>query len=101
MRNCTYCGKPNEVTATQCLLCGTAFESQPQATVAKATRCCPHCGKAGDYQPAVALKKSWSLVAFLLGGFILMMVHSLSRRQKVQCNQCSGFFYVHTVRSRV
>jgi hypothetical protein len=30
-----------------------------------------------------------------------MMVHSLSRRQKVQCNQCGGFFYVHTVRSRV
>jgi len=30
-----------------------------------------------------------------------MIVHSLSRRQRVQCSQCGEFFFLHNTRSRI
>ena len=41
------------------------------------------------------------MVAFLLGGFFLMLLNSGRRRQKLQCTSCESVFYSHTKSSTV
>ena len=100
MKTCPYCGKENDDGAEQCIGCATPLGVQQAATALAKATACPLCGKSDGYELSVPIRRSFSWLVFILGGFIIAAVHSASRKQRVKCNGCGGFFYVSTGTSK-
>ena len=66
----------------------------------QSTHCCPKCGS-HEYQQAGVTQRHFSPLVFLLGGWIIALLHGLSREQQVRCGQCDSFFFIRTKTSRV
>ena len=98
---CHHCGKENVDDAIQCHACATVLTEHPAAPTAPAsTEACPLCGKRDGYKLSVPVRRSFSWLVFLMGGFIIAALHTLSRKRRVTCNHCGGFFNVRTGSSR-
>jgi hypothetical protein len=61
---------------------------------------CPKCG-GRDVQPAGVLRRHVNPWVFLLGGWLLSLLWSLSRKEDVRCVQCDIVFRRSTRGSRV
>lgn len=97
MKTCSYCGNQYPDDAAACPIDGQALgqgtEAVKTADVAVAPRfCCPSCGTADDYSPAVELRGSFSVPLFLLGGIFTVMLRNASRPKRVKCNKCGELF---------
>jgi hypothetical protein len=62
---------------------------------------CPGCGAADDYSHLVALRRSFSMVAFLFGGLIAVLFHNAGKPSRVRCNKCEVRFYIRSRLSKV
>jgi hypothetical protein len=52
---------------------------------------CPKCGGT-EIRPAGALRHHFNVWIFLLGGWLLSLLWSVSRKEEVQCVQCESIF---------
>ena len=87
-----------------CTGCGTQLPKDGTApTVAKQKQPvnCPACGVSDDYKPAVELRGSFNLLAFLAGGLLAVIFHNASRKKRVRCNKCGAFFSIQTRLSKL
>jgi len=104
MRVCSYCGRENDDVFSACSGCGTGFPDINDRTVPAEPRpkiVCPVCGAHDGYKTSIALRGSFSWVAFMLGGLIAALFHYFGRQQRVQCNACGTFFSIRTVLSKM
>ena len=100
MSACSYCGCENDDSLANCRECGTelnlpASPSSPPKS-AKSPIVCPSCGAADSYKPAVELRGSFSLLAFLAGGLLAVAFRNFSQERRVQCNECANLFYIRS-----
>lgn len=104
MKRCSYCGRENDAALATCQDCGTNLpdtESTAVAAQPKPAVVCPACGAHDDFKTGLALRGSFSWLVFFVSGFIAVMFHNASRRRRVQCNACGGFFDIRTPLSKV
>ncbi len=64
------------------------------------TQACPKCG-GKEVQPAGVLRRHVNLWVFFLGGWLLSLLWSGSRKEEVRCVQCVTVFQLPTRASRV
>jgi hypothetical protein len=62
---------------------------------------CPHCGTLAGYKPAIKLKQSFSLIAFLTGGIWGVILLNSARAKRVKCNACERIFTVRPPSSKI
>jgi len=75
--------------------------TQTQAPPALPKDVCPHCGTLAGYKPAIKLKQSFSLIAFLTGGIWGVILLNAGRAKRVKCNACEGIFTVCPPSSKI
>jgi DNA-directed RNA polymerase subunit RPC12/RpoP len=103
MKVCGYCGRENDARLATCFECGTQlpeFESTPQVKPTAAV-VCPKCGEQDNYKPAIPLRGSFSVPAYLIGGLLGLLFFNASRKRRVQCNVCDAFFDIRSPYARV
>lgn len=101
MKRCQYCGAQYSDEVVTCVSDGHPLdgseESLEGARHIPAPRVhCPACGAADDYTLTVALKSSWSWLAFLAGGIPAILFRNAGRRRRARCNKCNELFYLRT-----
>ncbi len=104
MKRCSYCGRENDNTVSICKGCGTTLPKvESNAIPAKVVipgPACPACG-CQNHSEVLALRSSFSWLAFLAGGFIAVLFHNASRETRVQCSKCGHFFGIRSPMSKL
>lgn len=101
MKTCTYCGKENEDSETHCTCCATSLPEQTATPPPTRRTVCPHCGQGEDFEVCLPLRRLFSWRVLILGGFLIAAVHCVSRKSRVKCDNCGGFFYLRTGAAKV
>src|SRR5687767_9129713 len=101
MKVCSYCGRENDDSLSNCKECGTELDlpASPSSSPRPSTKrpiICPGCGTADSYKPAVELRKSFSWLALLAGGLLAVMFRNFGKERRVQCNECATLFGIST-----
>lgn len=101
MRVCSYCGRENDDSLTNCKECGTeldlpASSSNAPNPAARKPIICPKCGAADSFKPAVELRTSFSPLAFLAGGLLAVAFRNCGQERRVQCTECETLFGIRT-----
>jgi DNA-directed RNA polymerase subunit RPC12/RpoP len=99
MKVCSYCGRENPDHLSLCAGCTTELKvsvPEPAPDVAA----CPNCGS-HEYVDAIALESSYNPLLHHLGGWLLAMLYSASRKRQVRCVKCDTLFRIHKVGSRI
>jgi hypothetical protein len=103
MKTCSYCGKQYPDDVEVCVLdqhpLGAAAASTGGGASPNVT--CPQCGAADDFTQVVDFRGSFSLPAFLFGGFIAVMFRNAGKARRVRCNKCEARFYVSSPLSKI
>lgn len=62
---------------------------------------CPHCGATDTCTPALQLRSSFSLGAFLMAGIFGVIFRNSSRPRRLRCAHCETVFSVRTPGSKL
>jgi hypothetical protein len=68
--------------------------------MAEDDQACPRCG-GREVQPAGILRRTFNPWVFFLGGWLLSLLWSGSRKEEVRCVQCDTVFHRSTRISRI
>jgi RNase P subunit RPR2 len=103
VKKCSYCGRANDDAAIACSDCGTPMEEADTspAQVRSTKTSCPKCGAVDNYRPAVALRSSFNLGTFLLGGIWAVMLRNAGSSRRVICSHCDALFDIQTPGSKL
>jgi hypothetical protein len=104
MKKCSYCGRENDFATLRCAECGTELSAEGievALPVPDKKTTCPNCGAVENFRATMRMKGSFSLLFFLLGGFLAVILRKASQERRVQCNACAAFFNIQTAGSKV
>ena len=62
---------------------------------------CPKCGSDQVHSSESPFKRSFSIGWWLLGGFILSVLHAAGQKRRFLCESYQDLFFTHTRKSKV
>ena len=60
---------------------------------------CPSCGQSAYHQ--VSRPEYAPVAPQIVGGLATALMYALSRKHRFHCEKCGGYFYSHTIGSRL